>query len=225
MIGRRGASTAEEQLELTDRDLIARCQAGDRAAFQALVARYQKRAYGIAYGVLRNPDDAMDVTQEVFVKIYRSIGQFKGDSSFFTWLYRIVVNLCIDHCRKHGRLKPVEYDDGYARKDAEDGVLPLTASTRSMHPDRAYGDRELGRALHEALATLTENHRAIIVLREVDGLSYEEISDVMQCQIGTVMSRLHHARKNLQKALQPYLEEAGSSLAPQAGRGVRKQRA
>lgn len=175
-------------------------------------------------GVLKNPDDAMDATQEAFVKVYRKIGQFKGDSSFYTWLYRIVVNLCIDHRRKHGRFKGVEYDDRIGRDD-DDGVQPLQLSgnTRQMHPGHAFQQKELAKALDEALGTLSENHRTIILLREVDGMSYEEIAEVMDCHLGTVMSRLHHARKNLQKALKPYLEASGSHLADQAGAGVRKR--
>ena len=223
MIGSRWASGKEDHLESTDQELVARCQAGDRVAYQTLVKRYQRRVYGIAFGVLRNPEDAMDVSQEAFVKVYNNLGQFKGDSAFFTWLYRIVVNLCIDHCRKHGKHRAVEYDDRLSSGSDDDEVLPLTASTRSFNPAQAYQEREIGEAIGAALATLSENHRAIMLLREVDGLSYEDIAEVMNCQIGTVMSRLHHARKNLQKALRPYLDSSGSRLAELAGDGVRRR--
>ena len=209
-------------MEPTDNELVTRCQRGDQRAFQQLVERYQKRAFGIAVGMLRNSDDAMDAAQEAFVKVFRNIAGFKGDSSFYTWLYRIVVNVCIDHCRKHGKMKPVEYDETFRRRDEAEGVLPLTGNTKSMHPGAAFDQQELGAALQAAIDGLSENHRAIILLREVEGLSYEEIAEAMDCHLGTVMSRLHHARKNLQKALKPYLESSGSHLADKAGAGVRQ---
>ncbi|MCB9522630.1 MAG: sigma-70 family RNA polymerase sigma factor [Myxococcales bacterium] len=210
-------------MELTDQELVARSQTGDRKAFSELVARYQRRAYGIAMGVLRNPDDAMDAAQDAFVKVYRNINGFKGDSSFYTWLYRIVVNVCIDKIRKNRRARNVEYDDTWRRSD-EAAVDPLVGNTRPMHPGAAHDSKELNGVLKEALSQLSDNHRTIILLREVDGLSYEEIAEVMECHIGTVMSRLHHARKNLQKALKPYLEEAGNPMADKAGEGVRGKR-
>jgi len=206
----------------TDNELVSRCQRGEQQAFRELVERYQKRAYGIAVGMLRNPDDAMDAAQEAFVKVFRNIHGFKGDSSFYTWLYRIVVNVCIDHCRKHGKMKPVEYDETFRRRDEAEGVVPLTGNTKPMHPGAAFDQQELGGAIRDAIDSLSENHRAVILLREVEGLSYEEIATALECHLGTVMSRLHHARKNLQKALKPYLEEAGNPLAERAGAGVRR---
>lgn len=188
-----------------------------------LVERYQHRAYGIAMGVLRNPADAMDAAQDAFVKVYKNIQNFKGESAFYTWLYRIVVNVCIDHIRKHKKRRMVEYDDTWRRRDQAE-FTPLTGNTRAMQPNIALENEELSLVLNEALSTLSENHRAIILLREVEGLSYEQIAEVMDCHIGTVMSRLHHARKRLQKALKPYLEASGQiDLAQRAGAGVRKR--
>lgn len=215
------ASSAEVVLELTDQELVKRCKRGDQRAFRVLVDKYQRRAFGVAIGILRNPDDAMDAAQEAFIKVFRYIDGFKGDSSFYTWLYRIVVNVCIDHCRKHGKMRPVEYDETFKRRDEIEAV-PLTANTRAMNPGIAFDQQELGGVLQEAMGKLSENHRTILLLREVEGLSYEEIAEVMDCHLGTVMSRLHHARKNLQKALKPYLENTGSHLADYVGKGVRK---
>ncbi len=214
----------EAGLEGTDQELVARCKDGDQQAFRVLVERYQRKAYGIAIGMLRNPDDAMDAAQEAFVKVFRNIHGFKGDSSFYTWLYRIVVNVCIDHCRKHGKMKAVEYDETFKRRDESVAVMPLQGNTRQMHPGNSFEQGELGEVLSAALETLSENHRSIILLREVEGLSYEEIAEVMDCHLGTVMSRLHHARKNLQTALRPYLEASGNPLARRAGAGVRGSR-
>lgn len=215
---------AEDSLIPTEDELIARCQSGDRQAFEVLVRKYQRRAYGIAYGVLRNPDDAMDAAQDAFVKVFRNIEGFKGNSSFYTWFYRIVVNVCIDQYRKRKKSKSVEYDDTYRRPDEAEGVHPLQGNTRLMRPDEKFRQEELGEVLTAAVETLSENHRTIILLREVEGLSYEEIAEVMDCHLGTVMSRLHHARKNLQNALKPYLEAAGDPRALRAGKGVRKER-
>jgi RNA polymerase sigma-70 factor (ECF subfamily) len=220
---RADASSAEVVLELTDQELVSRCKRGDHRAFRILVDKYQRRAYGIAIGILRNPEDAMDAAQEAFIKVFRNIQGFKGDSSFYTWLYRITVNVCIDHCRKHGKMRPVEYDETFKRRD-ELGAQPINANTRAMHPSEVFENKELGGILNEAIEKLSENHRAILLLREVEGLSYEEIAEVMDCHLGTVMSRLHHARKNLQKVLKPYLEQAGSHLANRAGAGVRKKK-
>jgi RNA polymerase sigma-70 factor (ECF subfamily) len=207
----------------TDQELVAQVQAGDRKAFRTLVERYQRRAYAIAVGLLKSPDDAMDATQEAFVRVFTRIGGFKGDSSFYTWFYRIVVNVCIDHCRKHGRFKGVEYDDAVAHESDGEAPLPVTGNIDLLHPGRAVQNAELRAALDRALDTLSTNHRTIILLREVEGLSYEEIAEVCELHLGTVMSRLHHARKNLQIALKPYLEATGSRLADQAGEGVRRR--
>ena len=217
-------SVAEDALKPTEEELIARCQQGDRKAFSILVAKYQRRAFGIAYGILKNPDDAMDAAQDAFVKVFKNIGGFKGNSSFYTWFYRIVVNVCIDQCRRRKKSRSVEYDDSYRRRDESVGVHPLQGNTRPMHPGEKFRQEELGEVLHAALESLSENHRTIIILREIEGMSYEEIAETMDCHLGTVMSRLHHARKNLQKALKPYLEEHGDPRAGRAGTGVRRKR-
>lgn len=218
-------SSAQETPQETspEDELIARCQRGDRQAFEQLVRKYQRRAYGIAYGVLKNPDDAMDAAQDAFVKVFRNIEGFRGNSSFYTWFYRIVVNVCIDRYRKRKKSRSVEYDDTYRRRDESVGVHPLHGNTRPMNPGDKFFQEELGEVLAEALDTLSENHRTIIVLREIEGMSYEEIAETMDCHLGTVMSRLHHARKNLQNALKPYLESAGDPRARRAGKGVRKK--
>ncbi|MGC6416263.1 MAG: sigma-70 family RNA polymerase sigma factor [Bradymonadia bacterium] len=213
---------AADSKKLAELEIIARCKQGDRSAFHMLVERYQRRAYGIAFGMLRNREDALDAAQDAFVKVFRNIESFKGDSSFYTWFYRIVVNVCIDRCRKQKRMRSVEYDDSYKRRDESAGVAPLVGNTRPMHPGAAFESEELGQVLKDALAKLSENHRQILLLREVEGMSYEDIAEAMDCHLGTVMSRLHHARKNLQKTLKPYLDASGSTFSARAGAGVRK---
>lgn len=189
-----------------DAQLVQRCQEGDQRAFRDLVEQYQRRVYTIAYGVLRNHDDAMDATQDAFVKVHRYLPDFKGDSSFYTWLYRIVVNLCIDKKRKAARAAEVDYDDSLSHGDAfSDG--PTLASIHIDSPSKALARKELREKMGEALDKLSDAHREILLLREVEGLSYEQLADVLGIAKGTVMSRLFHARKNFQKALQRYLNK------------------
>lgn len=202
----RSVRQLENGLETDDLDLVELAQEGDRDAFRELVERYQRRVYSICYGMLKNADDSLDVSQEVFVKVYRYIGKFNKNSSFYTWLYRITVNMCIDHIRKAKRVTEVEYDDGISRDSGNathDHVLP---SRLGLNPDKVYGRKELRSKMLEALETLSEKHRTILILREVEGLSYEEIADVLNISKGTVMSRLYHARRYFQDAISEYLK-------------------
>lgn len=189
-----------------DFELVARVQEGDRDAFKELVERYQRKVYSICYGMLKNPDDSLDVSQEVFIKVYRYIEKFNRESSFYTWLYRITVNMCIDHIRKNSRAKKVEYDDRLSHDGDTEGDDMLLPSTMGINPDRVYGRKELRQKMAEALETLSEKHRTILVLREVEGLTYEELADVLNISKGTVMSRLYHARRYFQAALSEYLQ-------------------
>ncbi len=192
-------------MENNDLQIVERAQAGDRDAFRELVEKYQRRVYSICYGMLKNPDDSMDVSQEVFVKVFRYLEKFNGESTFYTWLYRITVNMCIDFIRKNSRMRVVDYDDGIARIESSEGDDNILPSTLGLNPDKVYGRKELREKMLEALETLTENHRTILVLREVDGLSYDEMAEVLNISKGTVMSRLYHARRYYQDALREYL--------------------
>lgn len=195
-------------MEETDLNLVKRARNGDRDAFGELMERYQRKIFGLCYGMVRNKDDAMDLVQETFVKVYKNLGRFEGQSSFYTWTYRIATNCCIDFLRKAKRNRTVDYDDAIARDedDAVDGGM-LLPSRLGVNPSKVYGRRELMEKIEEALQSLSENHRQAILLREVEGLSYQEMAEVMEISIGTVMSRLHHARKNMQKYLADYVGE------------------
>lgn len=183
--------------------LVERAQRGDSDAYRELVERYQRRAIAIAVGLLGNPEDARDLVQQAFLKAYRSLGSFRGQSSFYTWLYRILVNLSIDFSRKAYRRAEQGMDDA--------NLLDTFAQRSSASPDDYLGHldgpeqrvqrMELRKRLESALESLSSEHRTVIILREIEGLSYSEISDAVGCSKGTVMSRLHHARKRLQKAL------------------------
>ena len=170
-----------------------------------LVKRYQKKAFTVAYGILRNEDEAMDVTQDAFVKVYKALPRFKGQAAFYTWLYRIIVNLCIDRKRKSSRRGEVAYEDTYTQGGEGAVAGPVLASTGIDSPSKAYARRELREQMAKAMDSLSESHREILVLREVEGLSYEELSEALEVPKGTIMSRLFHARKNFQQALSRYL--------------------
>lgn len=202
-----------------DSALVDRVRSGDEGAFRELFDLYHRRAYAVALGVVKNPEDALDVVQDAFVKVHKHIHNFQGSSSFYTWLYRIVMNLSIDQVRRKKRAKNVDYDDGIARDDesvAGDGaILP---GILDGNPGKTALRRELAEAIQAALATLPEYHRAVILLREVEGLSYEEMSKVLDVPKGTIMSRLFHARKKMQSVLSEYLaaEPVSSSEEPGA---------
>jgi RNA polymerase sigma-70 factor, ECF subfamily len=204
-------------LELDEKKLVTRAQQGDRQAFEALVRQYQRRVFRVAMGMLRNEEDAMEIAQEAFIKAHRNLERFKGDSAFYTWLYRITSNLCIDFLRRK-RGEQVEYDDGILRESAEMDAEELAPAAPAPAPGRAVLDKELGEKLQEALAGLSEAHRQILLLREVEGLSYEELSETLGIKKGTVMSRLFHARKNMQAHLKAYL--SAEELADLTGEPV-----
>lgn len=187
-----------------DRRLVRAAQKGDEQAFRQLVVRYQRRVYQLALGMTKDPDDAMDIAQETFVRVHRYLPTFKGDSSFFTWTYRIAMNLCLDAQRRKGRAERVDQLEG-DEAEIEAAMDPPSAALAG--PQRAALNSELKEKIEEALAGLSENHRAILLLREVEGLSYAELAKVLGIRKGTVMSRLFHARLKMQKKLREYLGE------------------
>jgi RNA polymerase sigma-70 factor (ECF subfamily) len=194
----------KEARETHEDDALAdRARAGDRAAFQGLFQKYHRRAYAVALGVLKRPDDAMDVVQDAFIKVHKHIATFQGASSFYTWLYRIVMNLAIDHMRR--TRKVVEWGDDVPIHEAA-GDRALVPKVVDENPQHTVVRRELSGKIKEALDTLPEYHRAVILLREVEGMSYEEMAEVLDVPKGTIMSRLFHARRKMQEQLQPYLE-------------------
>ena len=186
-------------MEVSDWELVRRCKQDDRQAFQELVERYQRKAVAIALGMLHDRDDALEVAQEAFTKVFTSISKFKEESSFYTWLYRIIVNLSIDRQRQRSRRAMFERHP--SRGDDDDDWVESIPDTHGRDPSEFVAERELGQQLQAAINELTPAHKAVILLRAVEGLSYEEISQVLQCSRGTVMSRLHYARKRLQKRL------------------------
>lgn len=184
-----------------DAPLLTAARAGDSDAFGRLVDRHRDRVYGVAFRIVGNADDAMDIAQEAFVKAWRSLPRFRGGSAFFTWIYRITTNLALDHVRR-SRVHTVEYDDAMLAETLP-GLSPAPSSNPS--PRRETMQAETRQAIEEALAQLTPEHRAVVVLREMEGRSYQEIAQILGCRIGTVMSRLHYARRRMRELLEETL--------------------
>jgi RNA polymerase sigma-70 factor, ECF subfamily len=192
-------------VERSDRELVRAARRGDKEAFRELVERYQRKIVSVAVGMVHNPEDAIEIAQETFIKAYENLDKFKGESSFYTWLYRIVVNRAIDFQRRERRHPTVALEDRMGPAGSGEGYEDYLKEERPTDPYQQAQSRELGDRVSEAINELTPDHKAVILLREVEGLSYDEISKVMQCSKGTVMSRLHYARKKLQKKLKDCL--------------------
>jgi len=203
----KSKEASEESSKKGDHDLVVqRVQAGDSGAFRTLFDKYHRRAFAVAMGVVKNEDDALDAVQEAFVKVHKNIHKFQGSSSFYTWLYRIVMNVSIDHVRRTSRRKSLDFDERVLHEESEvagDGAL--LPRVTNANPGKAALRAELGSAIQAALEELPEHHRAVIVLREIEGMSYEEMAEALEVPKGTIMSRLFHARKKMQVALAPYL--------------------
>jgi RNA polymerase sigma-70 factor (ECF subfamily) len=192
-----------------DRALVRKAREGDTDAFRRLVERHQRRAFALAVGLVRDESDARELVQEAFIRVYRSLDGFEGGSSFFTWLYRIITNLSIDLLRKPGR-QAVDLDEerlAAGAGSAEDAAPPLMSTYDGADPVDAIRRREIAERLQAALDALPPYHRAVVVLRELEGLSYEEMAQALGVSKGTVMSRLFHARQKLQRALADCYEE------------------
>ena len=198
---------------MDEKHILTRARRGETAAFEELVRLYEKRVYAVALRSSGNPEDAADIVQEVFLRAWRSIESFRGDSGFSTWLFRITMNLCVDHARhKHAQpqTQPIVTDDETERP------LPDPAPTPEEHLD----NRELGRELAAALEEISEEHRRIVLLRDVSGMSYTEIAEVLEISEGTVKSRLSRARIALRKVLLSrgnILPSAASNLSKGGG--------
>lgn len=190
----------------TDLDMVRAVKAGDATAYRGLVEKYQQRIYHVIYGMVRNQEDARDLTQDAFIKAFRSLDRFREDSRFYTWLYRIAMNVTIDFTRRRARA-PVSSgaDEDVAVRDADRGIED---TRRDESPGRQLERKQLHTAILDAIETLPETHRQVILLREVEGLSYKEIAEILEIKEGTVMSRLFYARKKLQEMLSGHADEA-----------------
>jgi RNA polymerase sigma-70 factor (ECF subfamily) len=203
-------------MEADDLALVSRAKAGDPEAFRALVVRTQRKVYAVALGIVKDRDLAWDISQEAFVRVHTHLPEFKGESSFSTWALRIVSHLAIDSVRKERTAAKDDIDD-VRETDFAGGGEGILATALGNDPQENALRRELAGKMAEALAQLPEKHRTILVLREVEGLSYEELAERLGIHKGTVMSRLFHARKKMQALLREYAgiepEEAAEGSA------------
>jgi RNA polymerase sigma-70 factor (ECF subfamily) len=172
--------------------------AGDTGAFEFLFEKYREKIYGIAYRFVHNKEEALEVTQEVFLRVYQGLKSFKTDAKFFTWLYRIAVNRAIDFARARKTRRAVELE---AAGEEGKGLLERLPNSKSQDPADLLINKELGSTLLRAVDTLSPKHRSVFILHAMENLSYKEIAGVMGCSIGTVMSRLFYARKKLKQIL------------------------
>lgn len=195
-------------LATDDITLVQRVRQGDQRAFKLLVERYQRKVYGVALGMVKDKEEARDVAQEAFVKVYKYLEHFKGDASFYTWLYRITVNICIDVLRRKGSARGdehVEFDES-VRMDISEANIGALGTKLGTNPQKAALRKELADKITAAIGQIPEAHRQILLLREVEGMSYEDLARTLDIPKGTVMSRLFHARLKMQKILSGYLE-------------------
>ena len=189
---------------MTDTELVARVQHGDKSAFDLLVLKYQHRIIKLVGRYVREPADALDVTQDAFLKAYRALANFRGESAFYTWLYRIAINTAKNHLVAAAR-RPSDVDLG-SNEDGEQFEIEDMQSTLET-PEHLLLTEEIGQTVVDAIGKLPDDLRTAILLREVDGLSYEEIATVMDCPIGTVRSRIFRAREAVDLRLKPLLED------------------
>jgi len=197
--------TTLAQADVSELDLVKRCQAGETEAFDELVTRYRTRIFAMIYNMVHNEQDAWDLAQDSFVKAWKSIKRFRGRSSFYTWIYRIVMNVTIDWLRKKQvKGAGVEFDDAIQLRE----VNPASKTLPKADPlpyERMERTEVRGR-IDNAIAQLSPEHRAVILMKETEGMQYHEIAEALGCSIGTVMSRLFYARKKLQNLLKDVYE-------------------
>lgn len=190
--------------EISDALLVDRVKQGDMRAFEMLVVKYQRRIERLIGRMVRDVDLVQDIAQESFIRAYRALPQFRGDSAFYTWLYRIAINAAKRHHAQRGRLKLVQAPD-----DDEGTFGTEPAPSDDATPESLLASRQLARELDEAVESLAEEQRRALLLREVDGLSYDEIGDLMSCPPGTVRSRIFRAREAVAARLRPLLDGRG----------------
>lgn len=179
-------------MQPTDEALIERSKNGDLEAFEALVRRYENKVYTVAYRFLGNHADASDLAQETFLRLYQALPNFRGESSFMTWLYRITANACRDEIRRRQRYNVVSLD---GETGANNSLVISQAQSGILSPEDAVEKKELNEMVQKILNKLTEEHRLVLVMREIQGMSYEEIALFLDCSLGTVKSRLSRARQ------------------------------
>ena len=192
---------APQALPVPDDELVRRVQAGNNDAFEELVRRYERKVYNITYRLMGNEQDASEALQDAFLRAYRFINRFQFKSSFFTWLYRIATNVSLSKLRKRDKVDMVSIDEPLN----EAGDLPFEIPDHKFGPEQLMKQRELGQALQEAVDKLPADYKSVVVLRDLEGLSNEEVSKVLSLSVAAVKSRLHRGRLVLRDQLAKYL--------------------
>ena len=193
------------QADVPELDLVKQAQAGDTEAFDQLVSRFRTRVFGMIYNMVHNEQDAWDLAQDSFLKAWKSIARFRGQSSFYTWIYRIVMNVTIDWLRKKQvRGAGAEFDDAIQLKEID--PASRTVPHADALPHERMEQKEIRSRIDAAIAQLSPEHRAVILMKEIEDMQYHEIAESLGCSIGTVMSRLFYARKKLQTLLRDVYE-------------------
>ena len=200
--GRKG----DTSVLVAEQELISRSQKGDLDAFEELVARYERQVYTIAYRYMGNPEDASDLAQETFIKVYKSIDKFRGDASFSTWIYRVTSNICKDELRKIKRKYQTSLDQEIW---LDEGSVTKQVMDTNPTPEEAYEQKELKKYLQDLIAGLSPEYRMVVVLRDIKGYSYEEIAEITETSLGTVKTRLNRARKALCEQLKSVQRRGG----------------
>lgn len=183
--------------------LIEQCKQGDIESFELLIKDYQQLAFNIAYRMLGNTEDAKDASQDAFIKIFKSIQSFKGNSSFSTWMYRIVSNTCLDELRKRKKHQSYSYDNPIK---TEDGEMNRNIPASENSPEEIINRKESQQLIQNAINKLSDQNKAVIVLRDIKGFSYEQISEILDCPEGTIKSRISRARVALKMILEKDME-------------------
>ena len=196
-------ATQPEKPEVPDVKLVRRAQRGDMVAFEELLARHRDKIFARAFSMMRNEDEATDLSQEAWVKGWQRLKQFHGDSSFVTWMTRIVINLCLDQLRKHKRQRA----ESIEHLDEELGGVERQMPTVTVNPTEGLERSELRARIDRALNLLSYEHRTVLILHEFEDLEYKEIAKRMECSIGTVMSRLFYARRKMANLMASYKRE------------------
>ncbi|MDH4201671.1 MAG: sigma-70 family RNA polymerase sigma factor [Phycisphaerae bacterium] len=195
-----------ENKSLDDAQLVRRCQRGEREAMACLIVKYQDRVYNTIYKICQNRDDAAELTQDTFVKVLENITTFRKESSFYTWLFRVAVNLTLNYCKRRFKLSPVSLDTDNERLEKDKGKLAaMLADPKGLDPAAIAQQKELSRLVVNTIGQLEQDFRAVLVLRDIEQMSYAEIADVLEIETGTVKSRLSRARTQLRKLLETVL--------------------
>lgn len=181
---------------MSDEELVEKIKKGDIDAYEEIIKKYENKVCGIIYHMIKNQNDVEDLAQEVFIKVYKNLSKFKGDSSLYTWIYKITVNLCLDEVKKR---KNIIYLD--EKLEVEDGELKRELPSSDKTQVELYEEKELKEKLHKCIGKLPEKQRVMIVLRDIKGFSYEEISEITSVKLGTVKSQINRARLKLKELL------------------------